>query len=96
MCLSGTVGAVYKKNFIIKIFKKIKIKKYLLDTFLLFKIFDNNLLIFDSCYGYNNTNSSRISSKKIDIKIFNQDYLEIINIIKNEIILMSDISIFLL
>ena len=85
--LSGTVGTVYERNFIIKIFKKIKVKKYLLDTFLLFKLFDNNLLIFDSCFGYNNTSSSKISSKKIDLKIFNEDYFKLINIIKNKTLL---------
>jgi hypothetical protein len=85
--LSGTVGAVYEKNFIINIFKKINIKKYLLDTFLLFKIFDNKFLTFDSCFGYNNTYSSKISSQKIDLKIFNKDYLKVINIIKSKIVL---------
>ncbi len=84
---NGIVGAVYEKNFIINVFKKIKIKKYLLDAFLLFKIFDNNFLILDRYFGYNNTISSKISSKKIDLKIFNQDYLHIINSIKSKILL---------
>tara|TARA_B110000971_G_scaffold48969_1_gene49092 strand:+ start:4699 stop:5577 length:879 start_codon:yes stop_codon:yes gene_type:complete len=85
--LSGTVGAVYEKNFITKIFKKIKIKKYLLDTLLLFKIFDKNFLIYDQYLGFNNTSSSNISAKKIDLNIFNKDYLEVINNIKCEVIL---------
>lgn len=84
---NGIVGAVYEKNFIINVFNKIKIKKYLLDAFLLFKIFDNNFLIFDRYYGYNNTNTSQISSKIIDLKIFNEDYLKLISSIKNKILL---------
>lgn len=84
---NGIVGAVYEKNFIINVFNKIKIKKYLLDDFLLFKIFDNNFLIFDRYFGYNNTNTSQISSKIIDLKIFNEDYLKLISSIKNKILL---------
>ena len=84
---NGIVGALYEKNFIINVFNKIKIKKYLLDDFLLFKIFDNNFLIFDRYFGYNNTNTSQISSKIIDLKIFNEDYLKLISSIKNKILL---------
>jgi len=85
--LSGTVGAVYQKDFLLNIFKKLKLKKYLLDVLLLFKILDESCLICDNYYGFNNTETSRISSKKIDSEVFIKDYIEVLNNIENKVIL---------
>ena len=80
--LSGTVGTVFKKEFLIKKLKNIKIKKYLLDTYLLFTIIQNSHKIYDIIYGFNNAKSSRISSAKIDIPIFISDYVYLLSKIK--------------
>ena len=45
--LSGTVGAVYQKDFLLNIFRKLKLKTYLLDILLLFKISDESFLFCD-------------------------------------------------
>ncbi len=84
--LSGTVGAFYQKDFLLNIFKKLKIKTYLLDVLLLFKISDDSCLICDHHYGFNNTETSRLSSKKIDSEAFLKDYIEVLNNIENKVI----------
>ena len=85
--LSGTVGAVYQKDFLLNIFKKLKLKIYLLDVLLLFKISDESCLICDNYYGFNNTETSRLSSKKIDSEVFIKDYIEVLNNIEDKVIL---------
>lgn len=87
MYFSGTIAAIYTKKFIINIFKNIKIKKYLLDTYLLFKILDGPNIIFDYSYGFNNTGTSQISSLKFDKTTFFHDYLEVVNIINKNVLL---------
>jgi len=85
--LSGTVGAVYQKDLLFNIFEKLKLKIYLMDVFLLFKILDESCLICDNYYGFNNTKTSRLSSKHINFDIFLKDYMEIVNNIENKLIL---------
>jgi hypothetical protein len=92
--LSGTIAAVYDKIFITNIFKNIKINKYLLDTYLLFKILDSTNICFDYNYGFNNTNTSEISSSKIDKRIFFHDYLEVIKVIYDKEILLEKFILF--
>lgn len=85
--LSGTVGAVYQKDLLFNIFEKLKLKIYLMDVFLLFKILDESCLICNNYYGFNNTKTSRLSSKHIDFDIFLKDYMEIVKNIENKLIL---------
>ena len=87
--LSGTVGVIYEKNLIHKIFKNLKIDKYLLDTYLLFKILDTSNVVFPHNYGFNNLSTSQISSKIIDNKIFLQDYFNLIREINNTNLLLK-------
>ena len=85
--LSGTVGAVYQKDLLFNIFEKLKLKIYLMDVFLLFKILDESCLICNNYYGFNNTKTSMLSSKHIDFDIFLKDYMEIVKNIENKLIL---------
>mgnify|MGYP001222399157 CR=1 FL=1 len=94
--LSGTVGAVYQKDFLLNIFKKLKLKTYLLDVLLLLKILDESCLICDHYYGFNNTETSRVSSKKIDTDVFVKDYIEVVNNIENKVILEKFVIFILL
>jgi hypothetical protein len=81
--LCGMTGTVFNKNFLIKKMSKIKIKYYLLDTYLLFMIIQNSHKIYDFIYGFNNTRTSRISSSKINIPLFESDYFYLLSKIKN-------------
>ena len=79
--LSGTVGVFYSRNFLLKILGSMNIKKYNFDTFLLFSaIFKGRHRFSNYIFGYNNTSSSRISSKKINLRIY---LLDIKNLISN-------------
>ena len=78
-----------KKNLINKIFRNLKIDKYLLDTYLLFKILDTSNVVFPHNYGFNNLSTSQISSKIIDNKIFIQDYFNLIREINNTNLLLK-------
>jgi len=81
--LCGMTGTVFNKNFLIKKMSKIKIKYYLLDTYLLFMIIQNSHKIYDFIYGFNNTRTSRISSSRIKIPLFESDYFYLLSKIKN-------------
>ena len=81
--LCGMTGTVFNKNFLIKKMSKIKIKYYLLDIYLLFMIIQNSHKIYDFIYGFNNTRTSRISSSKINIPLFESDYFYLLSKIKN-------------
>ena len=74
--LSGTVGTFYKKELLIEAIKKIDVKKYNFDFFLLliFLLNSNYKVIFSNYYfGLNNTYSSKISSGKINLSIYLRD-----------------------
>lgn len=81
--ISGTISAIYKKNFILKVFHKIEIQKYFIDTNILMELIGKRCLFIDDYYGFNNTLSSNISSSKIDIDLFLDDYCKILKNIKN-------------
>lgn len=86
---SGTIAAFYEKHFIISVLAKVNIKKYMLDSYILMKSLDKNISFIDNYYGYNNTNSSRISSGIINLKVFNNDFIEIVKTIKKKDILFE-------
>ena len=74
--LSGTVGTFYKKELLIEAIKKIDVKKYNFDFFLIliFLLNSNYKVIFSNYYfGLNNTYSSKISSGKINLSIYLRD-----------------------
>lgn len=72
--LSGTVGTVFKKEFLLNHINKCTFLKYNFDLFVLFiMFFFGNLKIYNKIYGYNNVQSSIISSKKINISKYVND-----------------------
>lgn len=84
--LSGTVGVFYSRNFLIKIINSINIKKYNFDTYLLFTaIFKGSYRFSNFIFGFNNISSSRISSKKINIRLYLLDIKNLINNFKNKL-----------
>lgn len=84
--LSGTVGVFYSRNFLIKIINSINIKKYNFDTYLLFTaIFKGSYRFSNFIFGFNNISSSRISSKKINMRLYLLDIKNLINNFKNKL-----------
>lgn len=78
--LSGTVGVFYSRNFLLKILGSINIKKYNFDTFLLFSaILKGRYRFSNFIFGFNNILSSRISSKKINLRIYLSDIKNLIS-----------------
>jgi hypothetical protein len=72
--LSGTVATVFKKKFLLNYINKCSFLKYNFDLFFLFLMFFfGNLKIYNKIYGYNNVQSSIISSKKINISKYIHD-----------------------
>ena len=76
--ISGTIGTIYKREFIKKNLNNIYVKKYNFDTILFFlAILDKKYFFKKKILGFNNFKSSKISSEKIDLNLYSKDTKEL-------------------
>ena len=79
--ISGTIGTIYKAEFIKKNLNKICVKKYNFDTILFFlAVFDKKYFLKKKILGFNNFKTSKISSAEVDLNLYSHDTKELFKI----------------